>query len=155
MFLVSSCSCLCPFHWSQVLTREWRCSRSSADRRSSNYIWEIINFIAYEGATYIRYLMAYDVFSGFPHCTRSARTHSMICFDDYEDKWTRRKHSNWYKSGDVGQICLQTTVIAIVFKKYLSWEWYLSWLWITQKNRKNRKINILKQTFQKKCLFLK
>ena len=23
MFLVSSCSCLCPFHWSQVLSREW------------------------------------------------------------------------------------------------------------------------------------
>ena len=33
MFLVSSCSCLCPIHWSQVLSGEWRCSWSSADRR--------------------------------------------------------------------------------------------------------------------------
>ena len=29
---VSSCNCLCPIHWSQVLSREWRCSWSSADR---------------------------------------------------------------------------------------------------------------------------
>ena len=54
MSLVSSCSCLCPIHWSQVLSREWRCSWSSADRRCSNYIWMINNFIAYYGVTYIR-----------------------------------------------------------------------------------------------------
>ena len=54
MFLVSSCSCLCPIQWSQVLTREWRCSWSSADWRCSNYIWVIDNFIAYKGASYIR-----------------------------------------------------------------------------------------------------
>ena len=47
MLLVSSCSCLCPIHWSQVLSWEWRCSWSSADRRCSNYIWVINNFIAY------------------------------------------------------------------------------------------------------------
>ena len=45
---------LCPIQWSQVLSREWRCSWSSADRRCSNYIWVIDNFIAYQGATYIR-----------------------------------------------------------------------------------------------------
>ena len=32
-------SCLCPVHWSQVLSQEWRCSWSSADRHCSNYIW--------------------------------------------------------------------------------------------------------------------
>ena len=53
MFLVSSCSCLRSIHWSQVLSWEWRCSWSSADRRCSNYIWVINNFIAYWGATYI------------------------------------------------------------------------------------------------------
>ena len=47
MFLVSSCSCLCPIHWSQVLSQEWKCSWSSADRRCSNYIWVINKFIAY------------------------------------------------------------------------------------------------------------
>ena len=47
MFLVSSCSCLRSIHWSQVLSWEWRCSWSSADRRCSNYIWVINNFIAH------------------------------------------------------------------------------------------------------------
>ena len=37
-----------------MLNGEWRCSWSSADRRWSNYIWVINNFIAYWGATYIR-----------------------------------------------------------------------------------------------------
>ena len=54
MFPVSSCSCLCPIQWSQALSREWRCSWSSADRRCSNYIWVIDNFIAYYSASYIR-----------------------------------------------------------------------------------------------------
>ena len=47
IFLVSFCSCLCPIQLSQVLSREWRCSCSSADRRCSNYIWVIDNFIAH------------------------------------------------------------------------------------------------------------
>ena len=37
MFLVSSCSGLCPIHWSQVLSWEWRCSWSSADRRYQQF----------------------------------------------------------------------------------------------------------------------
>ena len=36
-----------------MLSWEWRCSWSSADRRCSNYIWMINNFIAYQGASYI------------------------------------------------------------------------------------------------------
>ena len=47
--LVLSCSCLCRIHWSQVFSLEWRCGWSSADRRCSNYIWVINNFIAYLG----------------------------------------------------------------------------------------------------------
>ena len=31
MFLLSSCTCLCAIYWSQVLSRKWRCSWSSAD----------------------------------------------------------------------------------------------------------------------------
>ena len=46
MFLASSCCCICPRHRCQVLSREWRCSWSSADRRCSNYIWVIDKFIA-------------------------------------------------------------------------------------------------------------
>ena len=52
--LVLSCGCLCRIPWSQMLSREWRCSWSSADRRCSNYIWVIDNFFAYWGASYIR-----------------------------------------------------------------------------------------------------
>ena len=54
MLLVSSCSCLYPIRWSQVLSWEWRCSWSSADRRCSNYIWVINNLIACKCASYIR-----------------------------------------------------------------------------------------------------
>ena len=57
--LILSCSCLCPIHWTQVLSREWRCSWSSTDRRCSNYIWVINNFIAFSGAAYIRDLTVY------------------------------------------------------------------------------------------------
>ena len=45
--LVLPCDFLCRTPWSQVSSREWRCSCSSADRRCSNYIWVIDNFIAY------------------------------------------------------------------------------------------------------------
>ena len=41
------CICLCPISWSQMLSQEWRCSWSSADRQCSNYVWVINNFIAY------------------------------------------------------------------------------------------------------------
>ena len=47
MFLISYCCCLCPIHWSQVLCCKWRCSWCSPDRRCSNYIWVINNFISY------------------------------------------------------------------------------------------------------------
>ena len=59
MFLISSssCSCLCPMHWSQVISWKWRCSPSSTNRRCSNYIWVINNFIVYWGVACIRVLM--------------------------------------------------------------------------------------------------
>ena len=49
MFLVSSCSCLYPIHWSQVLSGEWRCRWSITDRRCSNYIWVMPTSVAYIG----------------------------------------------------------------------------------------------------------
>ena len=41
----------------RCLSLVWRCSGSSTDRRCSNYIWVINNFIAHKGASYIRGLM--------------------------------------------------------------------------------------------------
>ena len=81
MFLILSCSCLCPNHWSQVFSRGWRCSWSnnswsSANRRCSNYIWVINNFIAYQGAPYIRGLMVHTMWlistlqASFCQCTQ-------------------------------------------------------------------------------------
>ena len=37
-----------------MLSRKWRCSWSSGDRWCPNYTWVIINFIANQGACYIR-----------------------------------------------------------------------------------------------------
>ena len=54
MIIVSSCSCLCPIHWSQVLSRERRCSWSNADRRCFNYISVIHILIDCWGASYAR-----------------------------------------------------------------------------------------------------
>ena len=68
MLLVSSCSCLCPIHWSQVLSWEWECSWSSADRHCSNYIWVINNFIAYIGAAYIWDLTVYHTLVCYKVC---------------------------------------------------------------------------------------
>ena len=59
-----SCSCPCPIHWSQVLSREWRCSWSSADRGCSNYIWVINSAIAYQGMTHINGLTVLFLFCG-------------------------------------------------------------------------------------------
>ena len=47
MFVVLSCTCLFAIYWSQVLSWKWRCSWSSAEKRCSNYIWVIDNFIAH------------------------------------------------------------------------------------------------------------
>ena len=52
----SACSCFCALYWSQVSSREWRCSWSSADRRCSNYTSVNNNIIAYKGSAYIRCL---------------------------------------------------------------------------------------------------
>ena len=60
MFLISSCNCLCPIHWSHVLSQEWRCSWSSADRQCSNYICVINNFITSD-VSYIRGLMVVKI----------------------------------------------------------------------------------------------
>ena len=46
-------------HWIQELSRGWRYSWTSADRRCSNYIWVINKFIAYWNATYIGGLTVY------------------------------------------------------------------------------------------------
>ena len=52
MFFVLSCNCLCAIYWSLVLSREWRCSCSSADKWCSNYIWVVNNFTANLGVLY-------------------------------------------------------------------------------------------------------
>ena len=90
-----SCGCLCRIPWSQMFSREWRCSWSSADRRCSNYIWVIDNFIAYQGTPYIR---------GFTVIISEVSWHSpkgnftwpgqyLKCFTDITVKFLQ---SSWY-----------------------------------------------------------
>ena len=64
-------------YWSHVLSWEWRCSWSSADRRCSNYFWVINNLIAHKGATYIRDL---TVFGNNHHENGLVCLHSIIHF---------------------------------------------------------------------------
>ena len=64
MFFVSICSYFSPVHWSHVLSRERRCSWSSADGRCFNYIWVINKCIACSGAaSYIRDMTTYEDFN--------------------------------------------------------------------------------------------
>ena len=86
MFLVSSCTCLLPIQWNRVFSREWRCSGSSADRRCSNYVWVIDNFIASEGASYIRDLtVCFDdhwLFHYLDYIIVHINLHSNLLWDD-------------------------------------------------------------------------
>ena len=80
MFLVSSCSCLRPVHWSHVLSQEWRCIWSYAYMGCTNYIWVINKVIACKGVSYIR---------GF-------RVHRLLLWSSSIDN-----SSNWMKNGPV------------------------------------------------------
>ena len=71
MFLVSSLPLPNPLK--PVLSREWRCSWSSAHRRCSNCIWVINNSIAYQGATYIRGLTIFFICPTFLHWRRGGQ----------------------------------------------------------------------------------
>ena len=82
MFFDSFCSDRCPTHWNQVLSRGWRCSWSSADRRCSNHIWVINNFIAYQSASYARDLTVHGMISSVTKvvCVLSYRYRLLLVF---------------------------------------------------------------------------
>ena len=80
MFLVLYCNCLCPIHWSQVLSGLWRCRWGSADRHCSVYIWVINNFIAYWGAAYIRVLTVYTMAFRVNHSMSGGRKFNIKLF---------------------------------------------------------------------------
>ena len=72
MFLVSFFTVFCLIHWGWVLSREWRWSLSSTDKRCSNYNWVINNFITQSGESYISGLTLVCMWS---HCTWSWDIH--------------------------------------------------------------------------------
>ena len=51
-----------------MLSWEWKCSWSSADRRCFNYIWVINDFIAYYCASYIRDFTVFVYWCDLSHC---------------------------------------------------------------------------------------
>ena len=81
--LDSRCRCFYPIHRSQVLSPEWRCSWSSADRRCSSYIW-VINFISHKGAAYIRDLTVCRSGNHIIKCTKV----DLYIADQYFTQWT-------------------------------------------------------------------
>ena len=86
MFLVSTYSCPCRIHWSQVLSRTRRCTWSSADRCCSNYIWVINSFIAYWGVTYIRCIAVYtsdNIYIYWFPCKRILPITSRLTYVDF------------------------------------------------------------------------
>ena len=63
-----------------MLHREWKCSWSSADRRCSNCIWVINNFIIYWGVPYIRCL---KVSLKWIDCVTTGLYYTMLCITWY------------------------------------------------------------------------
>ena len=97
MFLVSVCSCLCTIYWSQILSGEWRCSWSSADRRCSNYIWVINNLIACQSASYIKDLTVCLVYCEYFVVLRTLCYNSTLLRDDFRlapSQWEMSLQSN-------------------------------------------------------------
>ena len=105
MFLVSSCSCLCPVHWSPVLSRKWRCSWSSAGRQCPNNISMMNTFIAYLGSLILEILRYY--FSTRPPQGKSEGFESC-------DRPIVQKCPIWVKIGDV---------LYRVTLKFYGWPW--------------------------------
>ena len=95
MFLASSCSCYCPIHWRQVLSREWRFNWSSTDRWWSHYIWMINSVIGFWCKPFIR---GFTVISGnlFPHSQHMSTSSHLI-----------------YIASDVSRATISTTIISI------------------------------------------
>ena len=148
MFLVSSWSCLCPIHWSQVLSWEWRCSWSNTDRWCSN-IWMINIFIAQYGATYIRGFTV-SIFVRNPGVLNQPAKSAcvwFICHCDIHDTAatmpahfaeidslfdSRKKELSWY------QLCFRSVVAPhIVIMKPVQQSWhhdnpYFSMLTVTE-----------------------
>ena len=114
MFLVASCNCLCPIHWNQVLSREWRCSWSSADRWCSNYIWVIGNFIAYLGASCIwglRVSQCNGCWCPGSLCHHVISSHAITGYICSCLPWGR----------------ISTTVVINIKKKEIKWFLHISW----------------------------
>ena len=100
-FIVSFCSWLCPIHWSQVLSREWRCSWSSTSRRCSNHIWVINNFNAYWGVSYIR---GFTVMRNSPHWKKKKKNnqkkiYAELTFNLYRQCYTCCSSNNIWIQG--------------------------------------------------------
>ena len=93
MLLVSSR--LAVVHWSQVLSREWRCSWSSAESWCPSYIWEINNFIVPSSAFYFRCLTVYQSLLISPY------KYAIQCLDIFDKQmkiWGLRVSYNSHRS---------------------------------------------------------
>ena len=121
MLLDSACSCLCATYWSQVLSREWRCSWSSADRRCSNYIGVINNLMAYKGASYIRDLTVhmflpearFDLVCVCGVCVCVWRASVCASFTSLSARYTHHPFKLWWPN--LGQVCKRPWLRSLLF----------------------------------------
>ena len=91
MFLIWFCSCLFPIHWSQVLSWEWKCSWSNAERQCSNYFWVLHNFIAYLSVNYIRGFKIINF-----QTTHSSCNYALLWNAHPKRNYLSNKHSSWW-----------------------------------------------------------
>ena len=101
MLLVSSCRCLFPIRWSHVLSWEWRCSWSSADRRCSDYIWVINNLIAYWSASPASQLFTQPFIQTQIKENTKARRHWSFCREFTGDQGICGKCSIWWHHHEI------------------------------------------------------
>ena len=99
------------------VSREWRCSWSSADRRCSNYIWVIDNFIAYQGAPYIRDLTV--VVSCHHGITRIRGTQTTQTCWKMQKTWSSSSEVYYYDVR-MSAIASQLTSLTIVYSTVYS-----------------------------------
>ena len=144
MFLFSSCSCLWPIHWNQVLSREWGCSWGSADRRCCfGYISVINNFIAYY--CYFRYWIFAGTFKNYSNTYMPWISISLTSIA----VWDRQLPRNFGQIQDIHQpISHWSEILTFIshLRRFAIPTWLLRSRWINPENI-SREINSSEDTW--------
>ena len=106
-----------------MLSGEWRCSWSNADRQCSNYIWVINNLIAYQNAPYIRDLAVTNVYEVVWQTGKQERNSSCVDMQSKESNKNSvgRTHSIYhFHTSNIQQEKHTPIINAIVVSQHYS-----------------------------------